>query len=281
MPTVERHSAPVGDAHVSALTAGQGPPVVLLHGIPTGAAVWERVLVRLANAGYQGLAPDLPGYGRTQLPPTADHSLAGAARLVARWLADRAAQPAWVVGHDSGGAVAQILAVDHPSVVDRVTLTNSIADGWWPAPRARFAKAAARVGGYRAAARLGLVPNAFMRWQIRRAFADAAAADGIDAVLWDGKCRDPAGRAAFERHLAALDPRDTAEVTAGLGELAVPCQLVWGADDPFQPWSGPGRRLEQLLPSPAVATLDACGHFSPWECPQGLVDAMLDWAEGT
>ena len=281
MGSVERRFTTVGDAKLSALTAGQGPPVVLLHGIPTGAAVWERVLVRLAEAGYQALAPDLPGYGQTRLPPAADHSLAGAARLVADWLADHDSTPAWIVGHDSGGAVAQILAVRHPSRVSRLTLTNSIADGWWPAPRARFARAASRIGGYRAATRLGLVPNAFMRWQIRRAFADAGAAEGIDAVLWDGKCRDPAGRAAFERHLAALTARDTADVATGLGELAVPCQLVWGADDPFQPWQGPGRRLEQLLPSPAVATLDACGHFTPWECPQRLVDAMLAWAGGT
>ncbi len=281
MQTVERQAATVDDAHVSVLTAGQGPPVVLLHGIPTGAAVWERVLVRLADAGYQGLAPDLPGYGHTRLPQTADHSLTGAARLVADWLAHLGATPAWIVGHDSGGAVAQILAVGHPSVVNRLTLTNSIADGSWPAPRARFAKAVSRVGGYRAATRLGLVPNAFMRWQIRRAFADAAAADGIDAVLWDGKCGDPAGRAAFERHLVALSPRDTAEAAAGLGDLEVPCQLVWGARDPFQPWRGPGRRLQELLPSPAVTTLDACGHFTPWECPQGLIEAMLGWAEST
>lgn len=281
MPTLERESATVGDGELSFLMVGQGPPIVLLHGIPTGAAIWERVLVRLADAGYQGFAPDLPGYGRTRLPRTADHSLAGSARLVAEWLADRGAEPAWIVGHDSGGAVAQILATSHRSIVGRLTLTNSIADGWWPAPRARFAKAVSRVGGYRAAARLGLVPNAVMRWQVHRAFADVAAADGIDAVLWDGKCGDPAGRAAFERHLVALSHRDTAEAAVGLGELAVPCQLVWGVHDPFQPWHGPGRRLEGLLPSPWVATLDACGHFTPWECPQALVDAMLGWAEST
>lgn len=281
MGAVQRRCTTVGDAQVSALTAGHGPPVVLLHGIPTAAGVWERVLVRLAGAGYHALAPDLPGYGRTRLPSGGDHSLAGAARLVADWLAERAATPAWIVGHDSGGAVAQILAVRHHSCVSRLTLTNSIADGWWPAPRARVARAVSRIGGYRAATRLGLVPNAVMRWQIHRAFADAEAADGIDAVLWDGKCRDPAGRAAFERHLVALTARDTADVAVGLGELAVPCQLVWGVDDPFQPWRGPGRRLEELLPSPTVTMLEACGHFTPWECPQGLVDAMLAWAERT
>ncbi len=279
MGSLERRPETVGVTEVSALTAGQGPPVVLLHGIPTGAALWQRVLVRLAAAGYQGLAPDLPGYGRTRTHRSADHSLAGAARLVADWLAERDATPAWLVGHDSGGAVAQIMAVRHPGSVGRLTLTNSIADGWWPAPRARLAKAVSRIGGYRAATRLGLVPNALMRWQILRAFADAEAAEGIDAVLWDAKCRDPAGRAAFERHLVALTARDTADVAAGLSELTVPCQLVWGAEDPFQRWRGPGRRLEELLPSPAVAMLTNCGHFTPWECPEGLVDAMLSWAE--
>lgn len=278
MSSAVRERATVGDAELSVLAAGQGPSVVLLHGIPTGAELWRDVLDRLAAAGYRGFAPDLPGYGGTRLPDGADHSLAAAARLVAEWMGGAGLAPAWVVGHDSGGAVAQILAVRHPGSVSRLTLTNSIADGSWPAPRARFAKVAARLGLYRAAARLGVVPNALMRWQIRRAFADPALAREADGVLWDSKLSDPAGRAAFERHLASLTARDTALVAAGLPRVDVPCQLVWGMADPFQPWQKPGRRLVELLPLAAVDRIEQCGHFTPLECPDRLVAAMLDWA---
>ena len=278
MEPVTRETTTLGRAQLSALAAGEGDPVVLLHGIPTGAELWRAVIRRLVAAGHRAMAPDLPGYGMTRLPASADHSLAGAAQLVAEWLNETGQAPAWVVGHDSGGAVGQILAVRHPGSIRRLTLTNSIADGSWPAPRARFAKAAAHLGLYRAAARLGMIPNPYMRWQIRRAFADPAVASAADHVLWDTKCSDARGRAAFERHLRSLSARDTSIVVAGLRDLDVPCQLVWGTADPFQPWEAPGRRLAELLPLPAVNLLEGCGHFTPLECPERLVGAMLDWA---
>lgn len=279
MGQVARQVRAVAGGHLSLLTAGSGEPVVLLHGIPTGAELWRDVLERLAGAGYRGMAPDLPGYGGTRLPPSVDHSLAGAARLVGRWLGEAGLAPAWVVGHDAGGAVAQILAVSFPATVARLTLTNSVVDGSWPAPRARLSVLAARAGLYRPAARCGLVPNPWMRRAVRRAFADPRRLTAADAtrVLWDSKVSDPAGRTAFQRHLARLTPDDTAPVVAGLGRLKAPCQLVWGTEDPYQPWEVAGERLRALLPAPAVTLLEDCGHLTPLECPGGLVTAMLDW----
>ena len=279
MVAIRRADLTVGDGVVSALVAGAGPPIVLLHGIPTGAELWRRVMGPLAGAEFRVHAPDLPGYGGTRVGSSGDPSLAGAADLLARWLEELDAPAAWIVGHDVGGAVAQILAVTHPQRVARLTLVNSIADGFWPAPRARFATFAARRGLYRAAARLGIVPNAYLRWEIRRGFADPGAVAEVDsdAVFWDGKFTDPAGRRAFERHLAALDAGDTARIVPGLRDVTIPCQLVWGLSDPFQPWEGPGRRLEELLPAPAVTRLDGVGHFVPLECPDRLAAVLRDW----
>jgi 2-hydroxymuconate-semialdehyde hydrolase len=269
----------VGGTRLSYLTAGEGPPVVLLHGIPTSAELWRDVLGRLAAAGYRADAPDLPGYGLTRLPRGGDHSLAGTAELLARWLEQRDTGPVWIAGHDAGGAVAQILAVRRPDLVAALTLTNSIADGFWPAPRARFAKAAARAGLHRLSARLHVTPNAYLRSQMRRAFGDpGAAADAVlERVVFDTKFSEPEGRAAFEKHLVALDARDTAEITGALASLPMPVQLVWGDADPFQPWDGPGRRLSVLLASASVTHLAGCGHFTPLEAPDRLVAAMLAW----
>lgn len=279
MSGVRREELAVDAATVSALVDGDGPPIVLLHGIPTGSELWRPLFGPLVDDGFRVLAPDLPGYGRTRLPASADHSLAGAADLLARWLRVQDLPPAWVVGHDAGGAVAQILAVSHPERVSRLTLVNSIAEGSWPAPRARFARLAARLGLYRAAAAVRLVPNAYLRHQIRRGFADPASAATVDgdAVFWDTKFTEKAGRRAFERHLAALDAADTSRIVAGLHHLSMPCQLVWGMEDDFQPWDVAGRRLQELLPSPAVTTLERCGHFVPLECADRLAAALLQW----
>lgn len=279
MSGVRREQVAVETATVSALVAGKGDPIVLLHGIPTGAELWRQLFGPLVDDGFRVLAPDLPGYGRTRLPTSGDHSLAGAADLLARWLHVQGLPPVWVVGHDAGGAVGQILAVSHPERVSRLTLVNSIADGSWPAPRARFARSAARLGLYRAAAALRLVPNSYLRHQIQRGFADPASAASVEghAVFWDTKFTDKDGRRAFERHLAALDAADTNRIVPSLPHLAKPCQLVWGMDDDFQPWDVAGRRLEDLLPSPAVTTLDGCGHFVPLECADRLAAALLRW----
>lgn len=122
-----------------------------------------------------------------------------------------------------------------------------------------------------------MVPNAYMRREIRRAFADSACAEQVDEdrVFWDGKVADAEGRAAFQRHLAALSPRDTAALPAALPALHLPVDLVWGLDDPFQRWDPVGKRLQALLPSARVTLLDGCGHFTPLECPERLCSALL------
>ncbi|WP_238442769.1 alpha/beta fold hydrolase [Salsipaludibacter albus] len=272
---------------LSALGPGGGPDddaMVLLHGIPSSAHLWAGVLQVAPRAGPAVLAPDLPGYGHTRPGAGDTWSLAGAADLLGRWIDQQGLAPAWLVGHDAGGAVAQILAATRPELVARLTLVDSIVDGSWPAPRARFATLAARFGLYRPAAALGLVPNVHIRRQVARGFADPAhlAAVDQDAVFWDGKFSDPTGRWAFQQHLAALDPADTARIVAALSELAMPTQVVWGTEDVFQTWAVAGRRLADLLPRPAVTMLDGCGHFLPLECPGRLVDALLAWrAEAT
>jgi pimeloyl-ACP methyl ester carboxylesterase len=284
MTEVVRRSWSVDGGTLSTLTAGDtGPPLVLLHGIPTGAELWRAPMVPLARAGFQVLAPDLPGYGGTRLPDGGDHSLAGAARLLASALIRLGSAPAWVVGHDAGGAVGQLLAVLHPSTVSRLTLVNSIVDGAWPAPRARVASWAARAGLFRAAARSGVVPNPYMRWALRRALVDRRAVPDadFDRIVWDTKFSDPEGRRAFERSLVALSARDTAIAARGLPAVTAPCQVIWGMDDPYQRWATAGRRVVQLLPDPQVVPLERCGHFPQLECGDRLVAALLAWFDGT
>lgn len=265
---------------LSVLEAGpeDGEPVVLLHGIPTGAELWRDVLARLGDAGYRAYAPDLPGYGLTRVPDDADHSLAGAAALVAAWLRDRGIGPVWLVGHDLG-ASAQILAVRHPDLVARLSLTNTVVEDTWPVWPVKLLRLAARAGLYPALVRLRLFPNPYLHRELRRAFADPdrLTDDHLQRVFFDGKVHDAERRRAFQRHVAAITNDDTVAVADDLADLDVPCQLVWGMDDPFQPWELAGVRLAELLPDPAVTQLPDCGHFTPLECPDRLIEALLRW----
>lgn len=270
----------LGEFELSVLEAGpeDGEPVVLLHGIPTGAELWREVLTRLGDEGYRVYAPDLPGYGLTRVPEDADHSLAGAAELVAAWLRDRGTGPVWLVGHDLG-ASAQTLAVRHPDLVSRMSLTNTVVDDTWPVAPVKLLRAVARLGLYPAMVRAKLFSNPYLHRELRRAFSDPdrLTDDHLHRVIFDGKVSDADGRRAFQRHVGAVTNEDTREIVDDLADLDIPCQLVWGMADPFQPWELAGVRLLGLLPDPAVTQLPDCGHFTPLECPDRLTQALLRW----
>jgi 2-hydroxymuconate-semialdehyde hydrolase len=277
MGAIRRRAAELSDGRLSLLEAGAGPPLVLLHGAPTSAELWRDVLPPLVRAGYRCLAPDLPGYGGTRLRPSADHSLTGTARHLAAWLEAEGHHPVWIVGHDLGGLVGQLMAVQSPQLVGRLSLVNSVAADHWPAPRARISAAAARLGLYRPAARLHVVPNPVVRRQIRRAFADPRRATRYlqDRVVWDTKVSTAAGRDAFQRHLAAIAPHDTADLNEALPRLECPVDLVWGVEDPFQRWDPVGLALHLRLPAARVTLLGDCGHFPPLETPERLAEVLL------
>lgn len=279
-----RRSWAIGGAALSALEGGEATDdhetAVLLHGIPSSAELWRDVAIRLVDAGHHVVAFDLPGYGHTLLPSRADHSLAGAAELLATWLRIHVGRGAWLVGHDLGGAVAQILVSRHPTLVSRMTLTDAVVEDSWPVTPVRWLQLVARARAYPLLGTLRLLPNGWMRRELLRGFADPSrATDGmLDRVFWDGKVTDDDGRRAFVRHLLALDPAETTTAAGSLGRLPFPTQLVWGARDHFQPAEQVAGRLQALLDDPPLTVVEDAGHFLPVERPDAFVRAMLDWS---
>ena len=282
-----RRSWAIGGAALSALEGGDPAPdrdtIVLLHGIPSSAELWRDVMVHLVAAGHHVVAFDLPGYGHTLLPARADHSLAGAAELVATWIRIHLGRGAWLVGHDLGGAAAQILVSRHPTLLTRLTLADTVFEDSWPVTPVRMLQLVARAGLYPVLGAAHLLPNPYMRRELRRAFADPErlTPELADRVFFDAKVRDDDGRRAFARHLLALDPTQTVMAAGTLSRLPAPAQLLWGEQDDFQPWTEVGTRLRDALDDPAVTLLDDTGHFSPVESPQAFARAMLDWQAGT
>ena len=98
----------VGDARVAYTDRGEGPPVLLLHGCPFSSFVWRNVIPALASAGHRCVAPDLLGLGDTETPSDADWSLPAQLAMVVGFLDALKLERVDVVGHDHGGAIAQI-----------------------------------------------------------------------------------------------------------------------------------------------------------------------------
>jgi 2-hydroxymuconate-semialdehyde hydrolase len=226
----------------------------------------------------------LPGYGETRLPADADFSLAGAAALIGRWLRQERLAPVWVVGHDLGGGVAQILAVREPDLLARLTLGNCLVEDSWPVPIVKLLRLVARLRLYSALAALRLPDvDPWFRYELHRSFAHPERlreGDTRTRIFLDTKLTSPEGRRQFATRLMALDNAQTVAVAEHLRDVRVPTLLLWGEEDPHQPWRRVGTRLRDLLPEPDVVLLEDAGHFAMLDRPDAYAEALLAWREG-
>ena len=257
--------APSGRATVDGLEiayrrAGSGPPVLLLHGIPTSSRVWDSVGADL-SADLDVVAPDLLGYGDSAMPADRDVSMAAQAVLVPKLLDTLGLDRVIAVGHDLGGAVAQLLAVDAPERVAGLVLIDSVSFDSWPILRMRVLRAMAPPFARR-------WPRRWFGWfdrSMRRYVPTGGPREALSASLgaWSG---DAAGAEAFMRNARAMDPRITQDVAPRLAEVRVPAHVVWGRRDPFQKvrWA---ERLRDAIPGATLTLLDG-GHFLPWDQPE-------------
>ena len=116
----------LGDAQIAYYEDGDGTPLLLLHGCPFSSFIWRQVVPRLSSR-YRCLAPDLLGLGDTETPPGADWSLPAQAAMVVGFLDALGVDRAHVIGHDHGGAVAELLAAENPQRIDRLVISNAEA----------------------------------------------------------------------------------------------------------------------------------------------------------
>ena len=128
----------VGDTRVAYYEGegGNGEPLLLLHGCPFSSFIWRKAVPRL-SARYRCLAPDLLGLGDTETPEGADWSLSAQAAMVVGFLDALGIERTHLVGHDHGGAVAQLLAAEYPERIDRLVLSNAEAYDNWPSDEER------------------------------------------------------------------------------------------------------------------------------------------------
>jgi pimeloyl-ACP methyl ester carboxylesterase len=105
--------------------AGEGRPVLLLHGFPDSHVLWRNQIPALAAAGHSVVAPDLPGYGRSEAPGDVDsYRLQNVVQGLVELLDQLGIESAAVAGHDWGAAAAWVLAAYAPERVDHLAVLS-------------------------------------------------------------------------------------------------------------------------------------------------------------
>lgn len=127
----------VDDGTIHYRTAGMGPPILLLHGLFAQKEQWDGILCLLSAAGYFAIAPDLPGYGQSVGFPLADYKLENQVVVLGQFMGKLGIARFDLAGSSMGGAIAALLARQHPRQVRSLAFIGSPLGviGWGTAVR--------------------------------------------------------------------------------------------------------------------------------------------------
>ncbi|MGC4029295.1 MAG: alpha/beta hydrolase [Steroidobacteraceae bacterium] len=254
-----RHATVEGGV-ISWREAGQGEPLVLLHGISSGSASWLQQLEHLSQS-FRVMAWDAPGYGESAPLPVADPRAEDYALVLHRMLSSQCG-PMHLVGHSLGALVAAAYARAYPERLLSLSLLNPAVGYGSQAPEVREAKLNGRLEQVR---RLG--PEGLAEERAPALVSARASPAALEILRWNARRLTVGGYEQAARMLASGD------LLRDLADIALPVMVLTGTADDITP---PGSADEAARAGRAVSriSLDGVGHASYVEDPQG-VDAAL------
>jgi len=248
---------------------GQGPPLVLLHGVGASRAVWRRVTPALSEDRHV-IAPDLPGFGES-VAAASGFDLDTAAEALADPLVERAGGPFDLLGNSLGGAVAFRLALMRPDLVRRLVLSAPAGFAGAPSPRALRAVAGALGDQAVAVRRIVGAPVARVS-AARRALLWGAIAEPQKLNADDARMMLEASRGST-RVGAAVSAVLAADLRTDLDRLRPPLGVIWGWRDRVVPISTL-RHIRATRPDVLVVTIPRAAHVPQVERPAEFVAAV-------
>jgi pimeloyl-ACP methyl ester carboxylesterase len=261
--------------------AGQGPAILLIHGIGDNSSTWEHLLPFLA-LDHTVIAPDLLGHGASD-KPRADYSVAAYANGMRDLLSVLGVDRATVVGHSLGAGVAMQFAYQYPERCERLVLVSAGGVSREVHPVLRLASLPDAdlilpLVGY-GVTRLAM-RGVFQAFRLLRTDLGRDAADFLRVF---DTLPDVTARRAFVRTLRAVIDHngqvitmlDRCYLTRGM-----PTLLVWGAHDAIIPYSH-ARLAHAAMPGSRLETFDDAGHFPHHSEPARFIAVLREFLAST
>ncbi len=264
VPEVSENSGEIDELPVFWRSApASGTPALYLHGVPTNSDDWVPFL---ALGG--GLAPDLPGFGRSGKPGNFDYTIEGYANFLEAYLDLVGVERVRLAVHD-WGAVGLAFAQRHPERVERLVLVNAV-----PLLPGYEWHRAARI--WRRPLLGELAMGATTRWALRRASREANVTPGPMPDAWQRSVWDhfdQGTQRAILRLYRSADPDVLARAGERLASLDAPALVVWGERDPYIP-ARFATAYGEALSDAEVRTVPGAGHW-PWLDRPELVEPIV------
>ncbi len=279
--TFERRHLTMNGQQIGYREAGEGPALVLIHGLASSSATWRLVGPALA-AHHRVLAVDLLGHGQSA-KPRGDYSLGAHASTIRDVMVALGLDEATFVGHSFGGGIAMQVAYQFPERCQRLVLVASGGLGREVSPWLR----AVSLPGSELV--LPLVLSAWGHSTLRSIGARlrwlGLRFDGARSEMWDNytSLTSPAGRLAFLSTVREVIDLAGQRVSANdklYLAAAIPTLIVWGDRDAVLPVAH-GRAAHEAVPGSRLEILEGSGHFLPVQDAERLAALIGDFTATT
>jgi pimeloyl-ACP methyl ester carboxylesterase len=258
--------------------SGSGPVIVFAHGLLVNGTLWRKVTPLLEDR-FRCVVPDLPlGSHREPLKPDADLTPPGVAGIVADFMAALELEDVTLVGNDTGGAISQIVAANHPERLGRLVLTPCDAYENFLPPFFRPLQYAAKVPGLLTALVQPTRLRAMQRGPL--AFGLLISPENIDPDVLDAWVRpylhDSGIRRDTVKFLRSISNRYTIEAAEKLRSFDRPTLIAWAPEDRFFKLRY-AERLAAEIPNARLVRIEDSRTFVSEDQPERLAEEIASF----
>ena len=269
-----KHEAHLSQGTIRYREDGTGEPLLFVHGVVVNGDLWRKVVPRLSK-DFRCIVPDWP-LGSHEIPMAADADLSppGLAKLVVDFMDALGLEAVTLVGNDTGGAVCQMVAAEHPDRVARLVLTSCDIYDRFPPPVFKPLAKLVKMPGALWLIGQSLRPRFAQRsplafgWVTKRLPEKAV----VDSYLAPGRASRGVRR-DLGKVFGSVDARYTIEAAEKLESFDKPILLAWAEEDKLFPLEY-AQRFAAAVPDGTLEVIPDSYTFIAEDQPERLADAI-------
>lgn len=263
------------DAAIAFREEGQGPPVILLHGLGGAMYSWRYVVPALAP-NYKVVTLDFKGFGLSDKPSDSDYSIQSHSEMVEAFIRQRGYKDATLIGNSMGGAVTLFTYLscmrkpDNP--IKKLVLIDSAAYLQDIPPYIAVMRVPVLSSLY-----LYLVPTRIgSGFVLKIAYYDPKKIPDESITTYGGYLAMPGARNALIKTSSQLIPNNMDQLAEQYKSIDAPTLILWGDHDRIIPlWVG--KKLSWDIPNSEMKIIKNCGHIPQEECPEEVIPAVTEF----